>query len=155
MVKHRKVSTKEKDVCSGVIECKPIKEGEMRRQDDSHCGSLSLNFKQLAQRCVGGEIHFVFFFTNTRPWGFVPSQAFAFHSNYSEDPNICFHYIGSTRSSVNVQFIAGTWGLLAIAYPLFSRKWQCFLLGSDSRLKWALWSTGSCRKQCCRIESCL
>ena len=29
-------------VCCGVIECKPIKGRKMRRQDDSHCESLSI-----------------------------------------------------------------------------------------------------------------
>ena len=47
-------------VHSKVIKCKTIKGEEIRRQEDGHSDSHFLNFKQLRQGCICGEIHFFF-----------------------------------------------------------------------------------------------
>ena len=49
---------KTRDVCSD--KCKPIKWGEMKRQDDGCSGILSLDIKQPDEGEVGGEMYYVF-----------------------------------------------------------------------------------------------
>ena len=53
-------STEHYNSAAGSINAKPIKEGDMRGEDDGPSEGLFLNFKQLDQGCICDEIYSFF-----------------------------------------------------------------------------------------------
>ena len=77
MIAQKSIYKRQGRLCNGAIKCKPTKEGEIRRQHNGRSESLYLNFKQLDQGCICGEIHFMFLITS-HGRGFMHSQAMLF-----------------------------------------------------------------------------